>query len=104
MNTFNPSDDYKMYLHLKEKCRDEIKQSVRLINIKRSNDYRLANLEKIKLYQREYNRTHMKFKHCNACSVDVNTINEKKHLLSKKHLKNQQILDGAYNISTITEI
>lgn len=98
----NPTEDYKLYLFYKEKCRDEIFRATYFTNIKRAADYRIANLEKVKKYQRDYNKSRALFVKCEACGCDVNTLHVKKHELTYKHNRNKQILDGDYNISSTT--
>lgn len=96
----NPSEDYKLYLFYKEKCADEIFRAKHYTNIKRANDYRQNNLEKCKSYQRQYNRDNKKMEFCKVCNRDINILHMGRHCLTYKHTRNQQILDGEFNISS----
>ena len=80
------SEDYKLYLELQEKCKEEIqdwkfiqyKETVRL--------YQLNHKEKLKEYNKNY---HRKSVDCKICNIPVLEYYYEKHCKSKKHMSNE---------------
>lgn len=78
------SDDYKLYLELKEKLKDEI-DFWKVIKTKETmKNYQLKNKEKLKEYNKNYKH---KYTNCDVCNIKVLEYYMPKHCLTKKHMK-----------------
>lgn len=81
------SEDYKLYLELQEKCKEEI-QEWKFIKYKQTvTEYQKNNKEHLKEYNKTYHRKSIK---CDVCSCDVLTYYMPKHIMSKKHINNEK--------------
>ena len=99
----NPSEDYLQYLKLKESCKDEIERAKYFLGIQRAQEYRKRNLERVKAYQRNYNKENLVYTYCNVCNHNINSLHYDAHIITKKHIKNQNVINGAFNISSSTD-
>ena len=81
------SDDYKLYLELQEKCKEEI-QEWKFIKYKETvKQYQKNNKEKLKEYNKNYHRKSIE---CVACKKSVLEYYMPKHIMSKNHINNEK--------------
>lgn len=81
------SEDYKLYLELQEKCKEEIKEW-RYIKYKEAVAiYQKKNKEKLRLYNKNYHRNNIR---CELCNCYVLEYYYEKHKMCKKHIKNEE--------------
>jgi hypothetical protein len=85
------SADYKLYLELQEKCKEEIQEWKYLKYKERVKIYQIKNKEHLKEYNKNY---HRKYVMCEACNHNVLIYYLPKHCMSKKHIKNKKNKTG----------
>ena len=81
------SEDYKLYLELQEKCKEEITEWKYIKYKQTVIDYQKNNKEKLKEYNKNYHRKTTK---CDVCNCQVLEYYMPKHCMSNKHIKNEK--------------